>query len=106
MKCIYCDTDMEKVEIRGLWNTSMSIDHHANTMMIHGMEMSDGLFGKKSGFLGPSMIETKMPVNPEHYVCPECGMIIQKIPQDKLGKVIEISRDRTNELNKRGEPDT
>lgn len=84
MKCLYCDKEMVyKPNITGYW---------------------DGAFGKNTNDLfvyckkeiERNYIITKrkektnciLKIKPQYYVCPECGLVLQKIPKEDIDDVI------------------
>ena len=84
MKCLYCDKEMVyKPNITGYW---------------------DGAFGKNTNDLfvyckkeiERNYIITKrkektnciLKIKPQYYVCPECGLVLQKIPKEDINDVI------------------
>lgn len=84
MKCLYCDKEMVyKPNITGYW---------------------DGAFGKNTNDLfvyckkeiERNYIITKrkektnciLKIKPQYYVCPKCGLVLQKIPKEDIDDVI------------------
>lgn len=85
MKCQFCNVEMiYKPNMRGLYSPGM--DHNMNALIVNYTEEveEDCLIFKMKRKKADRLI-----INPKYYVCPKCGQIITKIPDDMIDAVIK-----------------
>jgi len=85
MKCQFCNVEMVyKPNMRGLYSPGM--DHNMNALIVnYTEEVEEDCLIFKIKRKKTHTIE----INPKYYVCPKCGQIITKIPDEMIDAVIE-----------------
>ena len=90
MKCQFCNVEMVyKPNMRGILDYSYLAASDFNTLMVDYTEEveEDFLFFKRKRKIADSLI-----IKPMYYVCPKCGQIITKIPDEMIDDVIEAEK--------------
>lgn len=90
MKCQSCNVEMVyKPNMRGILDYSYLAASDFNTLMVDYTEEveEDFLFFKRKRKIADSLI-----IKPMYYVCPKCGQIITKIPDEMIDDVIEAEK--------------
>lgn len=78
-----------KPNMRGILDYSYLAASDFNTLMVDYTEEveEDFLFFKRKRKIADSLI-----IKPMYYVCPKCGQIITKIPDEMIDDVIEAEK--------------
>lgn len=90
MKCQFCNVEMVyKPNMRGILDYSYLAASDFNTLMVDYTEEveEDFLFFKRKKKIADSLI-----IKPMYYVCPKCGQIITKIPDEMIDDVIKAEK--------------
>lgn len=90
MKCQFCNVEMVyKPNMREILDCSYLAASDFNTLMVDYTEEveEDFLFFKRKRKIADSLI-----IKPMYYVCPKCGQIITKIPDEMIDDVIEAEK--------------
>jgi len=84
MKCLYCDKEMVyKPNMRGYYNSSLS--RNIDTLVVDCKKEIE-----RDYIITKRKKETNciLEIKPQYYVCPECGLVLQKIPDEYINGVI------------------
>ena len=82
MKCLYCDKEMVyKPNMRGYGSRG----ENYNELVIDYSVEKDYVICKRK-------INKTFSFMPQYYVCPECGLVLQKIPKEDIDDVINAER--------------
>lgn len=88
MKCLYCDKEMVyKPNMRGYYDDSF--DKNANTLVVDctkEIERNYLIIKRKE------KTDYILEIRPQYYVCPKCGLVLQKIPKEDIDDVINAER--------------
>lgn len=90
MKCQFCNVEMVyKPNMRGILDCSYLEASDFNTLMVDYTEEveEDCLIFKIK-----RKIVDRLIIKPMYYVCPKCGQIITKIPDDMIDAVIKAEK--------------
>ena len=91
MKCLYCDEEMVyKPNMRGYIDNSLyGMSSNYNTLVVDYTEdVEEDYIIAKLKKERAKILE----INPQYYVCPECGLVLQKIPKEDIDDVINAER--------------
>lgn len=84
MKCLYCDKEMVyKPNMRGHFDGS-SCKNTNNLVVDCKKEIERDYIITKRKEKTNCILE----IRPQYYVCPECGLVLQKIPKKDIDDVI------------------
>lgn len=84
MKCLYCDKEMVyKPNMRGHYEGSFGKNTN-NLVVVCKKEIERDYIITKRKEKTNCILE----ISPQYYVCPECGLVLQKIPKEDINDVI------------------
>lgn len=88
MKCLYCDKEMVyKPNMRGYYNNSLG--RNIDTLVVDCVKEieRDYIITKRK-----KKTNCTLEIRPLYYVCPKCGLVLQKIPKEDIDDVINAER--------------
>lgn len=78
MKCFNCNEEMiYRDDIRGLEHADMPYGTNTNSLIVKKTEIMEGLFSQKE-------VEVNHSINPNYYICPNCGLALPVISKANL----------------------
>lgn len=78
MKCFNCNKEMiYRDDIRGLEHAYMPYGANTNSLIVKKTKIIEGLFSKKE-------VEVGYFINPNYYICPNCGLVLPVISKADL----------------------